>query len=181
MTSSADGTKWWAASEDGPIYASVDSGVTWTASSAPSNIWYSVASSADGTKLVAAGDGGVFTSTDLGATWISNNVPALQWRAVASSADGAKLVAAAGGFSDGLIFTLQATAAPRLNITLSGLNLLIAWTIPSQSFTLQQNSALTTTNWTDVTNTTALNLTNLQNQVMMAWSSSVGRFYRLKH
>ncbi len=41
----------------GLIYTSADSGATWTATSAPSTNWTSVASSADGAKLVAvAGD-----------------------------------------------------------------------------------------------------------------------------
>jgi photosystem II stability/assembly factor-like uncharacterized protein len=87
----------------GPIYTTTNSGITWTQTSAPSNNWVSVASSADGSKLVAASapviinSGWVFpiyTSTDSGMTWISNNVPNAPWDSVASSADGTKLVAA---------------------------------------------------------------------------------------
>ena len=38
----------------GPIYTSTNFGATWTESAAPTNSWLSVATSADGTKLVAA-------------------------------------------------------------------------------------------------------------------------------
>jgi uncharacterized repeat protein (TIGR02543 family) len=58
--------------------------------------WRSVASSADGTKLVAvAGDlfgEKIYTSTDSGATWTARD-PARDWYSVASSSDGTKLVA----------------------------------------------------------------------------------------
>src|ERR1039458_2299813 len=84
----------------GPIYASTNSGATWTQTSAPINEWVSVACSADGTKLVAVGDGflfninPIFTSTDSGVTW----TPFLllnrkSWTGVASSADGTEVVA----------------------------------------------------------------------------------------
>jgi len=102
VATSVDGNKLVAAL--GWICTSTDSGATWTLSGAPVlSYWRSVASSADGTKLVAAesdinfpwGTGSIYTSTDSGATWISNNVPGLDWSSVASSADGTKLVAAA--------------------------------------------------------------------------------------
>src|ERR1035437_10152389 len=72
----------------------------WTQTSAPFAGWTSIASSADGTKLVAAAGtaGGVYTSTDSGATWTLTSSPfsgspdyALP-TCVASSADGSKLV-----------------------------------------------------------------------------------------
>jgi hypothetical protein len=44
---------------------------------------------------------------------------------------------------------------------------------------LQQNPDLITTNWTDVTNTPVLNLTNLQNQVFLPLPA-VNSFYRLE-
>ena len=54
---------------DGQIYTSTDSGVNWTARESNRN-WYSVASSADGTRLVAVVNGGqIYTSTDSGMNW----------------------------------------------------------------------------------------------------------------
>ena len=63
--------------------------------------WSSVASSADGTKLVAAArrwtygpqyDGNLWTSTDAGGSWTSLGI-SRDWNSIASSANGTKLVA----------------------------------------------------------------------------------------
>ncbi len=55
--------------------------------------WQSIASSADGTKLVAVAYGGkIYTSTDSGANWTARD-SSRNWNSVASSADGTKLVA----------------------------------------------------------------------------------------
>jgi photosystem II stability/assembly factor-like uncharacterized protein len=57
--------------------------------------WYSVASSADGTKLIAGRENGfLYTSTDSGVTWTARE-STRDWLAVDSSADGVKLVAVA--------------------------------------------------------------------------------------
>jgi photosystem II stability/assembly factor-like uncharacterized protein len=106
VASSADGTKLVAtaigestySSTGGYIYTSTDSGATWTqqAHGTSREVWRAVASSADGTKLVAVVDGGyIYTSTDSGATW-SQRATSQRWRAVASSADGTNLVATVG-------------------------------------------------------------------------------------
>ena len=69
---SADGTKLVAVSGNcldtlsgqcfGSIYTSLNSGVTWNLTSAPYGFWGAVASSSDGTKLIAGGGGAIFTS-----------------------------------------------------------------------------------------------------------------------
>ena len=118
VVSSADGTKLVAGftlptrtssgylPAGGYLCTSADSGAAWT-QTGPDVGWMSVASSADGSKLVAAGAGAfadpdgisgysddyLYTSTDSGVTW--NQTAVLDgWRSVASSADGTKLVAA---------------------------------------------------------------------------------------
>ena len=74
VASSADGTKlaaaisgWYSDSGplgtvfgfvEGPIYSSTDSGATWQSNNVSAKAWKSVASSADGTKLVAVVNGG---------------------------------------------------------------------------------------------------------------------------
>src|SRR5438034_11833287 len=69
---------------------------TWTQTSAPSNYWWSVASSADGSKVVAACfSSGIYTSADSGATRQQTGAQLANWGSVASSADGPKTVAAA--------------------------------------------------------------------------------------
>jgi hypothetical protein len=71
---------------------------TWTPTSAPSKNWEAVASSADGSKLIAAGMSWVYClSTNSGSTWITNNQPQKGsifggWHCLASSADGTKLM-----------------------------------------------------------------------------------------
>ena len=76
-------------------------GVTWTPRDS-TQIWWGLASSADGTKLVASVQTGrLYTSTDSGATWVARDSNR-SWLGVASSTDGTKLVAAVVG---GQIYT----------------------------------------------------------------------------
>ncbi len=95
----------------GSVFAVVDPAFAqnWTKTSAPYGqwfSWFSVASSADGTRLVAAANSTlIYTSSDSGLTWISNSAPRWPWVSVASSADGTKLVAAANDGSKGPIYT----------------------------------------------------------------------------
>jgi hypothetical protein len=85
----------------GPIFVSTNAGASWTTTSAPQEVWESVASSADGNKLVAIENsyGGIYTSTNAGATWSLRNLTSLypHWNSVASSADGCRLVVAGAG------------------------------------------------------------------------------------
>lgn len=71
MVSSSDGAKLAAASYNGYIYASNDTGVTWVPlTNAGLRNWSSIASSANGTKLVAGEYSGyIYTSNDGGLTW----------------------------------------------------------------------------------------------------------------
>ena len=68
-------------------------GSNWTAHLMDTQ-WSAVASSADGSKLVAAingSAGALFTSADSGQTWEQHG-PGVSWQTLASSADGTKLV-----------------------------------------------------------------------------------------
>jgi hypothetical protein len=158
------------------IYISMNLGSTWTKTSAPTptNVfWSSIASSADGSKLMAsANPGPIYVSSDLGLTWKSNDVSS-SWTAVAMSADGNKMVAVT---RPGGIWTAQITPSPRLNLAPAPTNLTLAWTVPSMNFVLQQSANLIS--WLVVTSPPVLNLTNLQNQVTLAPSNS-STFYRL--
>jgi len=89
----------------------------WTeANTPPDASWMcSVASSADGTKLVAGiSMGGIITSWDSGSTWTLTSAPLAYEYSVASSADGTKLVAASGGIvtSSDAGVTWSLTSAP---------------------------------------------------------------------
>ena len=161
----------------GMLFSSLNSGGAAATKCTTVTNWTSVASSADGARLVAvAGDGSIYISADGGVNWEPINAPNANWSGVASSADGSKLVAVANG---GGIYTRQTTPRPALNITSSGNGLLVSWVIPSMNFQLQENSDLATTNWTDVVIAPVLNFTNLQNQVTFPLANA-NRFYRLQ-
>ena len=81
----------------GRLYTSSDAGVTWTARETD-RYWSSVASSANGTRLIAAergagtGGGQLLTSADGGVTWVPQGTIET-WKSVVSSANGQVLAA----------------------------------------------------------------------------------------
>ncbi|MEJ0088482.1 MAG: hypothetical protein WDM80_01780 [Limisphaerales bacterium] len=177
---SADGTKQAVIAGGGDaVYISTNTGNTWFISGLPSDNWSSIACSADGTKFILAGPSGmIYTSNDSGTTWMSNSAPKLQWQSVTCSADGNLLVAASASNTTGEIWKSQAVSQASLSLTLSlDRHLKISWIMPSTNFALQQSSDLIL--WADVTNAPVLNLTYLQNEVLLS-SSNQGGFYRLK-
>ncbi len=110
VVSSSDGTKLFAGACGGApiIFASIDSGATWTSYGIPGPTGgpIRIAASSDGSKLIAAGTPGDFiaTSIDSGATWTINTSAPLVAGAYFSasySSDGIKAVAVAqqGGIS----------------------------------------------------------------------------------
>ncbi len=190
ICSSADGTKLAAVNGNGGpahIYTSSDSGATWTMNTnAPALNWLSIASSADGTKLVASAwissgipHGPVYTSSDSGMTWTSNNLQQITWMGIASSADGDTLFAdGAVSSAQGQVWSSQSTPAPQLNISAADTNVLLSWIVPSTNFTLEQNSDLSTADWMAVTNIPTLDYTNVQFEVSLPQTNSQS-FYRL--
>jgi len=82
------------------------SGQNWVLTSAPNTNWSCVASSADGTKLVAAVNSGlIYISTNSGGSWMPTTAPSNAWASVACSADGSKIIAAASyDYGDGEIY-----------------------------------------------------------------------------
>jgi photosystem II stability/assembly factor-like uncharacterized protein len=92
-------------------------GTNWTQTSAPNRSWYSMASSADGTRLAAVDwNGGIWSSTNSGVTWQKTSAPNTNWNHIASSADGTRLGAVnyGGGIwtsTDGAV-TWTPTSAP---------------------------------------------------------------------
>ena len=106
IATSADGSKA-IASEAFDLWTSTDYGQTWTqrlTRPRTGNIYTAVASSADGSKLIAAVDQeNLWISTDYGETWterIVDNTIINFWQAIASSADGSRLVASGGIFNN---------------------------------------------------------------------------------
>jgi 6,7-dimethyl-8-ribityllumazine synthase len=114
LSSSADGVRLAAASNTGLFY-SQDGGSTWTQGSVPSHQWLSMASSADGSKLVSGAYGGggvVFTSTGP----IANLAPGTTYhfRAVGLNSAGT-------GLGTDLSFTTSAGAPSPATLSASGI------------------------------------------------------------
>jgi photosystem II stability/assembly factor-like uncharacterized protein len=101
VASSADGRKLVVCSlQDAQVYLSTDYGISWTQYAAPfdpNGEVHSVASSADGTKVVVENDHAYsstfFTSTNSGTSWTQSTNASSSQCFVACSADGIKLVA----------------------------------------------------------------------------------------
>jgi photosystem II stability/assembly factor-like uncharacterized protein len=106
ITCSADGTRLAAAAfsdglnnaAPGQIHLSQNSGLDWGTPSDPATnlwqFWLSIASSADGSKLVAVNAAGsIYTSQNFGNSWSQTSAPNESWFGVASSTNGNHLVA----------------------------------------------------------------------------------------
>jgi hypothetical protein len=83
-----------------------------------------------------------------------------------------------GGFW-GIIAAVQSPGAPLLRIVGTTSNtVVVAWPSPSTGFNLQQNFAIGTTNWSDVTN--AVSVVGSENQIIVA-PAVANKFFRLFH
>jgi len=104
VTCSADGTKLAASCGDATsVFTSTDSGTTFTVRSDTPGYEVSIASSADGTKLVEASYYDIYTSINSGTNWVDQPESGrLNWSSVACSTNGTKLVAVVHG---GWIYT----------------------------------------------------------------------------
>jgi len=106
VTVSGSGSNGWQAGvRVGEIIAGAQepAGAVWTEqTSAPTSAsWDCVASSADGSHLVAGDKGGIYTSTDFGTNWTQQtSAPSDSWTCVVSSSDGKHLAAVA--WDDGI-------------------------------------------------------------------------------
>lgn len=184
IATSSDGSRLFATGFDAIsdfIWAtSTNWGQTWSTNIAPDPSgggygWRSIASSADGTKLVAADyRTAIYASTDSGVTWMTNNAPNEEWHSIASSADGSKLVALA---NYGDIFTWQ--YQPTLLSAGCNTNVTISWQHSpfAVGFILQENTDLSSSNWTDVGSLVTDDGTNFNVNIM---SPGNALFFRLK-
>jgi photosystem II stability/assembly factor-like uncharacterized protein len=171
VTSSGDGTRLSACYGGGHIYVSTNSGATWGQSALSYGPWSDVCSM-DAKRLIAWGTGFICNSTDFGRTWTTNGLFDVGLAGLlACSQDGIRLVAA-----DGLIYT--AFWPPVLNVQSSASNIVLSWSAPATGWSLQQNSDITTTNWTNIP--VSATTTNFENQVILAPSSN-SAFFRLAY
>jgi photosystem II stability/assembly factor-like uncharacterized protein len=158
------------------VYTSTNAGRTWwlNGPSVHRAEVYSIASSADGLRLVTECNG-LYTSTNSGGNWILNNPPVLGSSiSVASSADGSRLVAACNSG----IWTSYTPVAPVLDIVPSNNAAKISWLIPGAHYVLEENSDPWSTSWSVVSTVPNTNLTNLHYEVNVPLSGS-NAYYRL--
>lgn len=187
IISSADGSKL-VVSAGLHLYISTNWGTTWSFTN--NALGGYIVSSADCSLLLNAGYNNVngtpffdiYTSTNLGVSWVSNNLPQQAWNSVACSADGKELIAGAGTFGQNDnpatngVWIAQMTPSPQLNLSSSKTNLNFSWLVPSTNMVLQQSPDLNA--WTTITNSPALNYTNLQEQLTLSSAGSPS-FFRL--
>jgi len=124
----------------------------WMQTSASAQYWYSIAASADGTRLAAVVyGGGIYTSTNSGTNWTPTSAPVANWVSIASSADGTKLVAVAagGGIStsnnSGVTWTPTSAAINWASVAASADGTKLAAVVSGGSIYTSTNSG---TNWT---------------------------------
>jgi photosystem II stability/assembly factor-like uncharacterized protein len=171
---SSDGSKLAAVFGSANIYDSTNSGNTWRTSTFSGSSIDSVAATVDGKMMFAVGGTNYFVSTNYGVNWTPGTMPTNSFVAIAMSADGSLLAAAQ---SSGGIWVLQTPPGPQLELSMSGSNPKISWTVPSTNFVLQQSLDLLT--WSPATTMPSLNYSNLQDEVIVT-NSGGSVYYRLK-
>ena len=97
---------------NGSLFTSTDFGVTWRSNNLPvTPAWSAVTSSADGSRLVAAGGlQGLYRSADAGQSWTQLRTPLEYVLGIASSADGTRLFASGLDGVGNNLWTMSADA-----------------------------------------------------------------------
>jgi hypothetical protein len=148
--------------DNGPIYSSTNSGMTWKVINTPGTYEFPLTIGLKGGGWIAAAT--IHPSPE-NQSAANSSVP--NWYAVASAPDGSKMVMTED----------PSQPAPALTIRHSGGGVVISWPAAFTGFVLQVNSDLSSTNWVDVTD--PVNKLGEQNQVLIS-SPAANNFYRLK-
>lgn len=160
--SSDDQTKLVVARDDGLIYFSDNSGITFQTINSPGKYNFTLSSTPKGSALIAV----VTVAKDYGeesSELVRKNVK--DWYSVGVSANGDKMV-------------VTSESAPVLSIMNSNNIVVVSWSASFTNFVLQQSRNLTATNWTDVTNSLSVNVVSGQNEVTLP-STMTNNFFRL--
>lgn len=179
VASSADGQILFAGvggRHTGPIYRSADGGASWNITGAPITNWARICVSADAKNLLAVlpQSRALFTSTNSGATWQEFLAPYANWSGLACTADGARFWSTAAQS----ILALETIPALELTAGSRSAQLEMSWIIPSVPFTLQRALDLGGGQWTNLTNTTTLDVNTLRYRISIPTIGTTG-FYRL--
>lgn len=148
--------------DNGPIYSSTNSGVSWTTITAPGDYEF---------PLNIDASGGGFSAAATIRPGPENQHPAssppANWYAVAAGADGNRLV----------LTRNNAQGPPALRITIASGKVVVSWPREFNGFVLQGSKDLTATNWTDVLD--PVRTVGAENQVTV--SDPSGKiYYRLQ-
>ena len=123
--------------DNGPIYSSTNSGMTWTTLTAPGKYEFRLSGDEPGGGFIAAGT----IRPSLQDQPVSRLAPT-NWYAIGSAADGSRIV----------LMESVAQSAPALKIMRSDNGALVSWPSMFTGFVLQANNDLSSTNWMDVPN-----------------------------
>jgi hypothetical protein len=148
--------------DNGPIYSSTNSGMTWTVINTPGKYDFPLTSQPDGAGFY--GETTLYPSPDNQKTGAATPT---NWYALGSGPDGISLVLSADA----------SQPSPALSITYANGGMVISWPSALAGFALQVNRDFTTSNWVQVTN--AVNKVGEENQVLVS-SPAPNNFYRLK-
>jgi hypothetical protein len=148
--------------DNGPLYNSTNSGLTWTVTSAPGTYDFPLTIGADG--------GGFSASATL-------NQPVEKLLPVSSPTNGWYAVGKTANDGELVITSQPSQPAPVLSITRTVKGVVVAWPAQYPTYVLQKNGDLGTTNWTDVTNPVIKS--GNENQVIIP-PAAEGNFYRLR-
>jgi hypothetical protein len=148
--------------DNGPIYSSTNSGMTWVVINKPGTYEFPLTSDSDSDSYFAKAT--LYPSLE---NQTSTNPLPSHWYAIGSAPDGSKLVMTGD----------SSQPAPVLSIGHSGNEVIVSWPANFSNFILQQNNDLATPNWVDVTN--SVNVVGEENQVVISPAVD-NNFYRLK-
>jgi hypothetical protein len=146
--------------DNGPLFSSIDSGMSWNLINAPGTHQFPLIS--------RAGDGAFIAEATIHATnehQPLTNISSSTWYATGSASDGSKQV-----------LTRDASQpAPALSIAHSDAGIIVSWSEIFKNFVLQSNNDLNSTNWTDVTS--AVNVVSGPNQVLVVSPAALNFFH----
>jgi hypothetical protein len=148
--------------DNGPIYNTTNSGMTWTVSSAPGSYDFPLTIKPDGSGYSAAA-----TIIPSPKTLLSNKSPKKTWYAIGRSADGSELV-----FTGNTL-----NPAPALSITHTTEAEIVSWPASFANYILQMTDDLNLANWVDVTNSAS----KVGEDILVVMPPNFEKsFYRLK-
>ena len=150
--------------DSGLITVSESAGSSWATIHRPGRHEFTLATTPKGSSFVAVVS--IPDNAKAGAATASDAKTAKNWYCTASTTDGSQLVLTGG----------PSQSAPALGITRSGDFSILSWQASFTGFVLQQNTDLAATNWSTVTNSTAV--FDGENQVILPVVGSRS-FFRL--